>query len=655
MKKNKEKTPIRLIPYLDIGYKPAIVILTILLLFAQCIISAGFVINQFRMVRLWREREQADFRNLGESAGLLMETLLSEELRGGRFSKQSLETIQARLRRFQLDIRDRIYLVTLSDIYLVFPERPDIYDSDVSTKSSKIESAWLPGWQGKSGITAAYMSDGNRKVKAMIRPIPPGSREPDYLVIIERETAFEDQIDHVKNLLLFFLMFGLIGITVVLSVYAVAIFRPFRALEVIIARFENESTQGIGLSNISDPVNAAVMMFEESMKALKEKEGQLEQMNALMERQTQASETFTDNILSRVDTGIIVFSQDRLISSMTGRIKSLLNISMEKVTGRFCGDVFGHESIINTLLTDALVKNKFYEKRQWKWELPGEPSRWISISTHGIPSGTDSITGVTMIVRDITQRKLLEHQIREQEHLAALGELSAGIAHEIRNPLGVIKGNADLLNEDLVETDHQVLIQDILAEVVNLDRIIRDFLRFARPTSPDVDWVDIGSLLRDLQESYSQTVSSDVVIELAIEDHLPRIQIDEGLIRQVIQNLIDNALDAVGSSGRVMISGKTEFSKTDPDHDVADGFVLITIEDNGKGISPEDFDELFKPFFTRRPNGTGLGLAIAKKLIVYHKGTIEFDRTIIRGAAVKIRLPIRFDPDRTLNLKRKSL
>lgn len=265
--------------------------------------------------------------------------------------------------------------------------------------------------------------------------------------------------------------------------------------------------------------------------------------------------------------------------------------------------------------------------------------------------------GVGCVVRDITIIKRLRYQIREKEHLAALGELSAGMAHEVRNPLGAIQGNAEYLATEIREDELRSIAMEIRKEVQGLERIIRDFLNFARPVPPDVSPIDLMPIIRDEAVRAQQAWGRDVSLHIEGPEAGAVLELDEHLMRQVLKNVFDNACQMMQGRGRLIIT------VTPPDHEQGresclgrDGSAwILRIQDTGPGIPPGQEESVFKPFFSAREGGTGLGLAIVKKIILTHNGFVEFEKHSGSGAHMTITLPETYDPDRTQTFSRDAI
>ncbi len=240
--------------------------------------------------------------------------------------------------------------------------------------------------------------------------------------------------------------------------------------------------------------------------------------------------------------------------------------------------------------------------------------------------------GLIGVFQDLTELKAMEAEVKRKEKWALIGELSASIAHELRNPLASLKGSVEMLREKKVPEEHADQLMDIaLSEMDRLNSIITDFLLYAKPRQLSKEQFDLNQSLKDvvtlLQSSDSN--GKDVKISASLDGNL-FITGDAGQIQQVFWNLSLNAVDAVSDNGSIDIYTKKNSSN-----------VAIVIKDNGKGIDKEDIDKVFYPFFTTKEKGTGLGLSIAHKIIEEHKGKLEVKSSGRgKGSTFKITLPI---------------
>jgi signal transduction histidine kinase len=230
------------------------------------------------------------------------------------------------------------------------------------------------------------------------------------------------------------------------------------------------------------------------------------------------------------------------------------------------------------------------------------------------------------------------HKMQRTEQLVVVGELAAGLAHEIKNPLAGIKVAMQVLSEEagLSEEDRGV-VKKVAQEVVRLESLMRNFLNFARPAKPQMTALNVNSLINTILTFYvkSRSVSPDRPNGIRIEKDLqplPDTMADPMQLQQIFLNLILNAVDAMPGGGAL---GVRTFHETGPN------LIHVEISDTGKGISAENADKIFQPFFTTKPKGTGLGLAISKQLIEQHDGSVTVAANPSGGAVFRIRLPLK--------------
>lgn len=229
------------------------------------------------------------------------------------------------------------------------------------------------------------------------------------------------------------------------------------------------------------------------------------------------------------------------------------------------------------------------------------------------------------------ERMRLEEQLARAKHLSSLGEMTASISHEIRNPLGIIKSSAELLKKKMDRIDRQNTLPEIIVEEAGrLNDIITDFLNFARPHQPDLRPARIEDIIaKNLQYLAPELERRQIQVVRAIEKPLPEIAVDADMLYQAFLNLFLNAIQAMKADGQLRIMLK----KLDP-------HLEIIIEDSGPGIDPAIMDKIWDPFFTNKEKGTGLGLGIVLNIIESHNGTIRLENTPSGSARVQIALPL---------------
>jgi two-component system, NtrC family, sensor kinase len=223
-------------------------------------------------------------------------------------------------------------------------------------------------------------------------------------------------------------------------------------------------------------------------------------------------------------------------------------------------------------------------------------------------------------------------QMSRAEHLATLGELAAGLAHEIRNPLAGIAGVIEIVSRDLPSTSPaRAVVKDVRQEITQINRILTDLLQTARPHPPEVRPSDLNITVEHaVMLARQQVLSRPIKIELVKCPSLPNVEHDSDQMHQVLLNLLLNAVQAIDGPGTVHV----EISPIDDD-------VAIHVLDSGRGIPPENLANIFRPFYTTKGNGTGLGLSLARRIVEGHHGRIDVDSEMGKGTEFVVILPVR--------------
>ncbi len=224
-------------------------------------------------------------------------------------------------------------------------------------------------------------------------------------------------------------------------------------------------------------------------------------------------------------------------------------------------------------------------------------------------------------------------QLKQADRLAALGQLSAGVAHEIRNPLGSIKGSIEILESEF-PPDHpkREFVEIIKEETVRLNSIVAEFLKFARPAKPSFESVSLQDLIDStLTLLRKEAEDARITLEVCHDPSLPTVHLDPDQIRQVLLNIVLNGIQAMPEGGQMEVRSS---------YQLPDRSVLIEISDSGNGGPSGDLDHLFDPFYTTKPHGTGLGLSISYQLVRNHNGSLAVRRNDAGGLTFTIMLPV---------------
>ncbi len=358
--------------------------------------------------------------------------------------------------------------------------------------------------------------------------------------------------------------------------------------------------------------------FHELVAKLKEKEKELEELRKRAEERAEDVESYSDNIIESVPSGVVSFDNNLRITRANSSAIKILGLTTKDLKGLSYDEVFYEP------LKGLIEKQDTVKRAEYLYRIGDGISRWLGLTISPLYNRKKEKIGKVLIFSDITELKDLERQIRLREWLSSLGEVSLGIAHELRNPMAVISGYSKLLKKNSPE-EYQKIVDAIMDEIKGMDRIINDFLSFARPVNPNKEQVNLRELiteaLKPLVSSFNQIIYTEDIADC-------RINTDPVLIKQAITNIARNSIEAMEGSGELRVLAEC-----------VDQGVRIVIEDSGGGI-PEDIKEkIFLPFYTTKENGTGLGLAVVHKNITTLGGTVMVEN-INRGSRFTIELPI---------------
>lgn len=357
-------------------------------------------------------------------------------------------------------------------------------------------------------------------------------------------------------------------------------------------------------------------------------------------REIEGLQAFSQHIIDSLTSGL-------LTTDVGGRILTF-NAAGQQITGHSSAEVI--ERNVGEVLqwppevTEAL-RHDLGGKRSWRADfvyLTGDGRRidlGLAVAHLLTPGGK---AGFLVTFQDVTEIKRLERDARQRQRLAAVGEMAAGIAHEIRNPLASMAGSMQVLRDELTLSEEQAQLMDIvLRESTRLNETIRGFLAYARPQRTATERLDLGKMVRDTALLLRN--GADVKPGHAIEMETPGAPLwyeaDEGQMRQILWNLATNGLRAMPAGGRLRLAASVsavEGGKGVPG--LAAG-VVLEVEDEGVGIPPEDLDGIFQPFHGRFARGSGLGLAIVHRIVSDYGGEIQVTSAVGKGTKIKVLLP----------------
>jgi nitrogen fixation/metabolism regulation signal transduction histidine kinase len=377
------------------------------------------------------------------------------------------------------------------------------------------------------------------------------------------------------------------------------------------------------------------------IQKLRDQEKELEALHRAERERAQQTERLSEAVTHNMPAGLLLVNSAGLVTSANPAAE--LALGVKALAFRRYSEVLGENSRLSLLIAGCLEQGRTYRREEVEYMAPSHDLRQLGVTISPILRGSTEVTGAICLLSDLTELAALQKQIHMKENLAALGELSAGIAHEFKNALATISGYAQMIrSEAQPETELREHSQKILDQTRALTHVVTEFLKFARP----LDLVDEQVTLRPLIERIMSELDEVVPdVTVTCEGEFGDVSGDDALLRQAILNLARNAAEAAADNpggGRVIIRGEIEQSGPLPGQ-------RISISDNGSGIPAEALTKIFMPFYTTKINGTGLGLAVVQKIIVQHGGTIEARNQSQGGAEFVVWLPFVREPLRAVD------
>jgi two-component system, NtrC family, sensor histidine kinase PilS len=344
----------------------------------------------------------------------------------------------------------------------------------------------------------------------------------------------------------------------------------------------------------------------------------------------QKLETFHKHVVENIPSGIVTVDTEGRVSLINETACSILGVGKAEVEGR------PMEEVLSGLVQGPGPRGLPMPRPEMVFRRSDGAEIFLGFSSSPMKDAGGAVIGTVVIFQDLTPVKQMEERIRIADRLAGVGELAAGLAHEIRNPLASITGSSQMLREtaDLADTS-RTLLDIIERESTRLNGLISDFLVYAGPKLKNVGPVEMAGLAAEIVEAVraGEAREKGVIVENpATRDSF--VEGDAEQLRQVLWNLVRNAVQATPRGGTVTLDLLSQLRH-------GQQYVVVAVSDTGTGIAPDALGKIFNPFFTSKAEGTGLGLAISQRIIHYHRGFIEVRSSPGSGSVFSVFLPER--------------
>jgi len=352
---------------------------------------------------------------------------------------------------------------------------------------------------------------------------------------------------------------------------------------------------------------------------------------------------FYANVIDSVGDGVIVLDRDGRMILMNPVAEELAGVSRRISLGQSFAVLFREDTLLLEMAEKSAASGMSISDHENIVLRRGGRITPLSVTVSPLLLADGSPAGTIVLLKDLTNIRDLEAAVRKADRLSTIGTLAAGLAHEIKNPLGGIRGAAQLLEMELAEDDElRECTGVVLKEVQRVNRIVEELLDLASPRSLTLVGVNLHKILAHIVFLQQQaTEGKSITFQRHLDPSIPAILADEGRLTQLFLNLIKNAVEAVGDNGVIVITSRVvaEYSMTQKG-ERRSRMVAVEISDDGCGMTKEELENLFTPFYTTKDKGTGLGLAICQKIVAEHRGMIRVESEEGRGTNFTIMLPL---------------
>ena len=351
------------------------------------------------------------------------------------------------------------------------------------------------------------------------------------------------------------------------------------------------------------------------------------------------------NIFYSIIDGLLLVDPSLIIQESNLTIEDMFQRSRDSFIHRSLEELFPRQSHLLDKVRKVLISGACYHDIETEGIHNTASGRFpANLTLSPFLESDDSIQGVVILIKNMTLIRELEERQRPADHLNNLGQIAMGMAHEIRNPLGGIRGSAQLLRQEIKKKSHQEYLDIVISEVDRINRMVKRMMNLTRPLDLKMERTNIHKVLEEILMLEKDTITrKNGRFEQIYDPSLPPIEADEDQLKQVFLNLIKNAIEASRKGGKIQIitrvsSGyalKAAFSPVPQQN------IVIEIIDSGEGMDEETQNKLFTPFHTTKQKGSGLGLPISLKIIKDHNGKIKVTSEKGLGTTVQVFLPTR--------------
>ncbi len=382
--------------------------------------------------------------------------------------------------------------------------------------------------------------------------------------------------------------------------------------------------------NSTSEIDFVVKTFQKTIDELKNKEKILKELFEKTSEKAENLSRLNDYILDSMSSGVIICDREGKISRLNQAAQEILGLKSSLAVNSHYKQILGTDNPLSHLIDKTLAEEKIFTNLDLEVETLTGEKVFISASSSLIKDEQGQLVGEGLLFSDISDMKKLQEEINFKQKMAALGEMSAGLAHQLRNSMGSIVGFTKLLKKVLKdETNNSEIIQSIVTESLIMEQLLAKFLNFTKPLDLVLEKVNLKEIITEsFHQTSEYTKRKDIFLATPAPEEANMVTADKLLLKQCFQNLFQNSFEAMPSGGKLQVS-------IDEEKD----FLRIEVADQGGGIPAEALDKIFNPFFTTKEKGTGLGLSLVKKIVNLHQGKIQASSQVGQGTRFIIHWP----------------
>ncbi len=478
-----------------------------------------------------------------------------------------------------------------------------------------------------STITESFSVGGGRQARYAFFHLVAEDGQPLTLAAMLDAEVYSD-LARFSQLNTLFQIISLLAASTIALILLKITFKPYQQIksEAIAAE--------VATPDRPESIDFAVLTFQKVIAELQAKEKRLQELYAQQKQRAASLERYNEYVLHAMPSGVISCDTDGRLTHFNTAAASILAIGAEPAIGKGYERVLEPFPVLVELVASTLRSGQANRITELQLSNRAGERLWVSLNSSILRDSDGQARGAMVLINNLTELKRLESAMMLREHMAALGEMSAGLAHQLRNSMGAIVGFAQLLNKpDAGGQNLEAMSAMILKEARTTGEMLDRFLRLSRPSELVLSEISLEELTSAIQlHFHQQLLDRRLQLKFTIADNLPALLADQVLLLNILTNLVQNAIHASSDGSSIELAVLSDLPRRE---------MVLSVSDHGHGIAPEELQNIFTPFYTSgKADGTGLGLALVQKWAAAHGGRIECSSVLGAGSRFTLHLPL---------------